>query len=112
MKQFEHDDILINDRKLLKYLLDITHRMGMHKARFFIRFGFTKAQHTDLKEALIEHVLVNQTSSIIRTYFGIKITKDCSIKTPDDRNPYIRTVWFKKNGQNSLNFVTAYPIKR
>jgi hypothetical protein len=35
----------------------------------------------------------------------------CEIKTPDERNPCIVTVWIVENGQEVPKLVTAYPAK-
>ena len=34
------------------------------------------------------------------------------IRSPDMRNPLIRTVWFVESGEDTPRFVTAYPLRR
>lgn len=43
--------------------------------------------------------------------FGVKYELKCKIKTPDERNPCIVTVWIVENGQEEPKLITAYPAK-
>jgi hypothetical protein len=41
--------------------------------------------------------------------YGEKYTLQCSINTPDGRNPCIFSVWIIENGKLQPRLVTAYP---
>ena len=41
--------------------------------------------------------------------FGMRYVIDDKINTPNQRNPFIRTVWFIEHEQTIPIFVTAYP---
>ena len=111
MRFDEENKVVVNGSKILEYLLNLSHPNGRHKAKFFMEFGFSKEMYNQLKEALIFHLKDNITSENILTKYGRKITKDCMIRTPDKRNPCIRTVWIIKEEPDLISFVTAYPIK-
>lgn len=55
MKLPNADNAVIDQAKLITYLLSSAHPLGRHKARFFRRFGFSAAAWHKLAEALLKH---------------------------------------------------------
>jgi hypothetical protein len=47
--------VRVEQKKIVEYLLSVTHPDGSSKARFFSRFGFAAARWTILAEGLKKH---------------------------------------------------------
>lgn len=101
----------IDKEKIVAYLLSISHPDGASKAEFFSRFGFTVAEWPVFADALKEHALVNKVKKTVESPYGIRYTVDGVIKTPDCRNPVIRTVWIIERGNNIPRLITAHPLE-
>ncbi|MCA0425959.1 MAG: hypothetical protein LCH37_00850 [Bacteroidetes bacterium] len=111
MKLPNNNRSFVADNKITDYLLSDIHLIGKHKADFFKRFGFDIADIDTFKGSLIQH---STDRDIVKTKYldlGIKYELKCEIKTPDERNPCIVTVWIVENGKQEPKLVTAYPAK-
>jgi hypothetical protein len=98
------------DAKITGYLLDPTHSLqAAAKERFFRSFGFSRANWTDLKQALLEHPTTNPVVTGVTTPYGRKYVVSCSLITPDGRNPCIISVWIIEPPEPEPKFVTTYP---
>jgi len=94
--------------KIRDYLLVAEHPDNGGKAEFFERFGFEKASVLVLVDALRNHPLTNSVIAERDTRHGRNLTVQCAIRTPDGRNPCIRSIWaLEDDGVPRL--VTAYP---
>lgn len=102
-------NVLVDENKIIGYLLSETHPDGKHKARFFLRFGFTVDKPQSLLEALKKHA-GNDYIRMERSSFGARYIVEAPLESPDDRNPLIRSVWFVETNGTVAKFVTAYPI--
>lgn len=100
----------VSEQKIRTYLLNINHRVGGPKARFFLARGFAEAAWQLLGEALRRHPVDNPIESEEQTRYGMKLVVRCQIQTPDGSNPCIRTVWMVETGAPA-RLVTAYPSK-
>lgn len=98
--------------KILDYLLSMESRRGRSKARFFIQFGFSREQWHLFAEALLRHGASYEVVNIAETQYGPTYALDGVMRTPDGRNPRVRTVWMIRNNEDAPGFVTAYPIGR
>jgi hypothetical protein len=47
---------------------------------------------------------------VTETLFGPRYEVEGSLRTPDSRNPHIRTVWQVDKGQLAPRLITAYPV--
>lgn len=102
------DALLVEQEKIVDYLLNHHHPDGASKARYFARFGFD-AQHSEaFALALRQHGSEREVVEREVTMFGVKYTLVCAINTPDHRNPCVRTVWISEQG-GAPRLVTAYP---
>src|SRR4051794_40727233 len=79
------------EAKITNYLLDEEHPIGRHKARFFVQFGFSIERWQEMASALTKHPSRNPIEEINSPY-GKKYVVQCSMETPDGRNPCIVTV--------------------
>lgn len=98
----------VEDKKARDYLLDVSHREGGAKARFFLLFGFERERWQDLRDALVEHAQTNEELDSRISPHGIKYTVRCNIRSPDGRNPCITTVWIADD-DISPRLVTVVP---
>jgi len=102
---------IVDERKLVDYLLSVDHPAGRAKAAFFRRFGFTAAMPERLRQALLVHAMRATVLSEIDTPFGRKFVLDGPVYAPDGRAMNIRSVWFIELGEVSARLVTAYPSR-
>lgn len=109
MKMPNNELSIVTDSKITDYLLSDTHEQGKSKADFFKRFDFDLSDIEIFREALIQHSNEREIEQIKNSGFGNKCELKCEIKTPDERNPCIVTVWIIENNSESPKLVTAYP---
>jgi hypothetical protein len=98
--------------KLTEYLLNPTHPYGASKARFFLGIGFELEGHEVLAAALREHGQRCELAAHRDTPFGPRFEIEGAMRSPDGRNPRIRTVWQMDKGQLAPRLITAYPVER
>lgn len=98
--------------KTFGYLLDMEHRRGRAKARFFLRYGFTREQWPVFADSLMAHAVANEVIDVEETIYGMKYVVDGLLETPDGRNPRVWTVWMLPEDSHAPRFVTAYPRER
>jgi hypothetical protein len=84
---------IVEDDKVVSYLLNPAHRFGGSKARFFADFGFRLDDWEALARALREHGRRNEAAAERETGFGPRYEVDGPLNTPDGRRPRVRTVW-------------------
>ena len=99
----------VDRAKVVDYLLATEHDVGQHKARLFLRFGFTPEHWEDLAEALRVHAVTNEVVGDGQTSSGVNYVVDGILISPDGRNPNVRTVWEVRSDDPSPRLVTAYP---
>ncbi len=110
MRIFEVFTIEVTPEKLTEYLLNTSHPDGMSKAFFFNQLGYSINNWLDFSDNLMQMCYLYDISKIEQTIFGTKYIVEGWIKSPDNRNPLIRTVWFVSNNENTAKLVTAYPL--
>ncbi|MFQ3645992.1 MAG: DUF6883 domain-containing protein [Aggregatilineales bacterium] len=98
-------------RKITDYLLSLENLNGRAKARFFLAFGFDKQNWQKLAEALKQHAVDNEVTSIVdRGAFGVNYVVEGRLRTPDGRDPDVRVIWTIDNGDDTPRLVSAYPM--
>jgi len=95
--------------KIESYLLCPTHPDGAAKAQFFRRFGFKLENWKELADALRVHGESHTVAEVVESRHGIRYSVDGSLRSPDGRNPTIRTVWIVERGTREARLITAYP---
>lgn len=100
---------LVTEAKVLEYLLNPEHPFGKSKAAYFTRFGFSLDGYVVLLEALLAHPDSNPVIAVQENDFGTKSVVQCTVRTPDGRDPCIVSVWFLDRGSKIQRLVTAYP---
>ena len=100
----------VEREKILEYLLNEDHPSGASKAHFFRRFGFREEQWRTFADALRNHALQHKVRDKAESEHGTRYIIEGPLRTPDGRNPIVRTVWIVDNEATILRLVTAYPI--
>ncbi len=103
---------LVEDMKLAGYLLNPDHPHGTHKARYLGCFGFTLDNLEEVRQALLEHGRSHVVARVAQTGFGPRYAVEGILKTPDGRNPRMRTVWQLDDGEVAPRLITAYPLNQ
>ncbi len=99
----------VDRSKVVDYLLSTEHEDGGDKARFFLRFGFSRERWEEFAEALRVHGTSHEVADRVETVYAVKYVVDGILVSPDGRNPAVRTVWEVKDGAPAPRLVTAYP---
>ncbi|WP_155800430.1 DUF6883 domain-containing protein [Pontibacter sp. BAB1700] len=102
---------IVEDSKVLDYLLNTAHPDGMSKALFFMAHGFNPDNAKIFKEALVSHCFSYEVAQLMQTKFGVKYIIEGEINTPRKTKVNIRTVWIATIPTRIPKLVTAYPIK-
>jgi hypothetical protein len=102
---------IVDREKINQYLLNLRHRCGASKARFFLEFGFQVDEWEVFAEALREHAQRHESNVVSQTRWGPRYEIDGELKAPDGRQPRIRTVWQVDEGQIAPRLITAYPLE-
>jgi hypothetical protein len=106
------DEVQVQARKLTDYLLDVEHKGGRSKARFFLEtlvirredWSFLQAQLVDrLAEVSYDDVRLDE--------YGIRFTATLPIKGRNGKTATIKTAWIVRPGERA-SLVTAIPDKK
>ncbi|MGE3311227.1 MAG: DUF6883 domain-containing protein [Limisphaerales bacterium] len=101
---------VIEERKVIGYLLAADHPEGASKAAFFEAHGFQQGDWKALAEALRDHGHRHQVAEIASSPYGTKYLVDGPLRSPDGRTPMVRAVWIVDAGTEFPRLVTAYPM--
>jgi hypothetical protein len=110
MKLPNYEQVMMTREKVVDYLLSNTHRDGRHKDAFFKRFGFAVAEWERAAWALREHAAEHDVTRVETSLDGQRYVMEGGIRSPDGRDPFIRTIWFTETADETPRFVTAYPL--
>lgn len=108
---FESEELFVDQRKIVDYLLAEGHPTGRFKLRYFWSFGFRVTDWHTLHDALIAQARSNPVELRVDSKFGVKFIISGPLPSPDTRNPVIRSVWIRRNDETVIRFVTAYPVR-
>ncbi len=100
----------VDKPKVTAYLLNLAHRQGGPKAKFFLGRGFRPEHWEAFADALKHHARNNPVVRIKSTAFGVNYSLDCNLPTPDQSSPCIRTVWEVTDDDPCPRLVTAHPL--
>jgi len=98
----------VGDAKVRNYLLNPGNLQNQGKAGQFGQYGFVRDQWQVLADALCKHPAINPVVRTAASPHGVKYVVECSLETPDRRNPCLRSVWIIEYGQERPRLVTAY----
>lgn len=103
---------VVEQAKVVDYLLNPAHRFGASKARFFGRFGFQPETWEVLAVALRDHGEQNEVTKVKQTGFGPRYEVEGELAAPDGRRPRVLTVWQFDEGQVAPRLITAHPLEK
>lgn len=109
MKLPHLDKALVETQKITGYLLSEENSGG--KAAFFVAMGFSVAQPTALRQALLAHAAAHEVAGLSETPHGVKYIIDGTMQTPNGRAALVRAVWIVDAGSEAPRLVTAYPLQ-
>ena len=112
MKLPNAERAVVEQEKIVEYLLNPAHRYGASKARFFGQFGFQPEAREVLAVALRGHGEQNEVTKVRETGFGLRYEVEGELAAPDGRRPRVRTVWQVDEGQIAPRLLTAYPLEK
>jgi len=101
----------VPESKIVRYLLNSTHRSGKSKAQFFLRHGCTLEKWSELAAALRQHGSENEITRREQTPLGERFVIDGPLELPDRSIALLRVVWFVEAGETIPRLATAYPIR-
>ncbi len=105
------EKVIIERKKIVKYLLNSEHHIGSSKANFFIKFGFCAEKWEVLANALRIHGQTNEVEKVYETGFGQRYVVEGKLNTPDGRSPHVRSVWQLDKDAVAPKLITAYPLE-
>lgn len=105
------EQVLVERRKVVEYLLNPLHPEGATKARFFLAAGFNIEDWQDLAKPLCGLAERFPISSGLHTGHGWKYIVDGDLLAPTGRVLRVRTVWIVESGSTAPRLITAYPVK-
>lgn len=104
------DRAIVDEKKIVEYLLSPSHPDGREKAKFFAAFGFSLHHWRVLASALGQQCRRHPVAKAVESPHGIRYSVDGSIETPSGKKPTIRTVWIVESGRETPRLITAHPL--
>lgn len=104
----EAGSLIVEEGKIVDYLLNLAHPQGGPKAKYFRNRGFTDGQWQLMADALKQHGATQPITASSKNRHGTKFEVKCQIITPDGTNPCILTAWIQE-GSKPPRLVTAHP---
>jgi hypothetical protein len=102
------EEAVVEQDKVVNYLLSREHPHGKSKAIFFSRIGFEREQPEVLRDALLRLARITDMEEIAFEY-GVKYIGTGNILTPTGRTAAVTTVWLLRDGKPPPSLVTAFP---
>ncbi|MCJ2093133.1 hypothetical protein MKK67_11585 [Methylobacterium sp. J-072] len=103
-------ELTIVSTKTIGYLLNLSHRTGRHKAKWFYARGFSAEFDPPFLSALFAHGKPVHLVREFDTEFGRRYVYEGPLVCPDGTSPPFRSVW-QSSGMDERRFlVTAYPL--
>ncbi len=109
LKVPQADQAMVAERKVVDYLLSLTHPDGKSKAAFFLRVGFRVDHWQELADALRQHASQYDVVEERQTPFGVSYAVEGPLMSPRGVTAPVRTVWFVDAPGSPPRLVTAYP---
>jgi hypothetical protein len=100
---------IVEQRKIIDYLLNPGHSENGGKAHFFTSLGYSVEQWLIMADALRAVALQGVVSGTSETIHGKKFVVDGVLAAPDGRTAQIRSIWIVDRGVAAPRLVTAYP---
>ncbi len=103
------DQVVIEQKKIIEYLLNPEHPDGRSEARLFLNCGFKRKDWQEFAKAIRIHAR-KATTTTLETLFGMKIIAEGDLATPSGKTLSVRSIWIVVMETPIL--VTLYPKKK
>jgi hypothetical protein len=103
------DRAVVDEGKILDYLLSHSHPVGRFKSVFFSALGFSIDDWRSLHRAILEVARSGDATPGQPSSFGQKFEIRASLIGSSGRQATVVTVWMVSNGQDFPHFITAFP---
>jgi hypothetical protein len=100
---------VISEKKISDYLLSQSHPEGAPKRKFLESFGFSSADPSTLRTALLTHASTGIVVASTTTPYGTLFEVNGRIESPNGANPWILVVWMIDAGKDRPRLITAVP---
>lgn len=100
---------VVEQEKIVGYLLNAAHPDNGGKAAFFLSLGFSADNWQTLAASFRKAAENHPVKNSVVSPHGAKYVIDCKIATPSGRTPRVRMVWIIDAGRSAPRLVTAYP---
>lgn len=100
---------VVEEGKVVDYILNPAHPDNGGKALFFLGLGFRRDEWRPLTAAFQKVAEGHLVSKSMASPHGRKYIVDGRIETPGGKTPLVRTVWIVDRGFDTPRLVTAYP---
>jgi hypothetical protein len=97
--------------KTASYLLSPDHDDGGAKAKFFLGYGFTQTNPSQLSRALLQHAADNEVAEVVDSQYGVKYIVEGDMLMANGKVKGVRSVWIVDTGTTAPRLVTAYPLE-
>jgi hypothetical protein len=103
------DSAIIEEQKIVQYLLNTDHRRGGSKAALLQQFGYSHATWQRLADDLRRDHLTRGIDLTRMTEYGVRYEIRAVLQTPSGRPLTVRSVWQIDVGTVSPRLITLYP---
>ena len=103
------ENAIVDEGKLLDYLLSETHPVGSAKACYFRKLGFSYNNAEELRNILLQIANSAHIDQEINTAYGTKYIVKGELPTSSGKTYSIVTIWIIEKNDIAPRFVTAYP---
>jgi Domain of unknown function (DUF6883) len=100
---------LVEQEKVVQYLLNPAHPDNGGKAAFFGRLGFDPDHWSVFAAALRKLAVTGEVSKTVESPHGTKYVVVGTMDTVSGESPMVRSVWIVDRGSDVPRLVTAYP---
>ena len=100
---------VVDQEKILDYLLNPAHPDNGGKAEFFTQLGFSRDQWEILAAALKALAGSKEVANATESPHGMKYVIVGRMQSPSGKTPLVQTIWIVDKGMDAARLVTAYP---
>src|ERR1700754_707657 len=106
------ENAVLDIEKLRDYCLNPNHPEGKHKARvFFDKLGIRQNDAEDLRQAILEGVLLAEAIEQKPSLFGRRFVVDLLVSRGEGfvlSKAHVRTAWIIRNGEDFPRLTTCF----
>lgn len=103
------DSAVIEEQKIVGYVLNAGHRRGGSKAALLLQFGYAPATWRRLADDLRRDHLTQNVDLTRTTPYGERYEIRAVLQTPSGRPLVVRSIWQIDLGTTSPRLITLYP---